>query len=254
MMTAAVAGCATPGSNQVSGAAGSPSIVEAQDIAEAAARADRERFRSMSFQQFEAAVYKEPFEGGKYIVNGDTPIADRKHLQEFFENQVQREPPTPTQGGTTRLIVHQVGGVDAAWDSVQKQTLTYCVSTAFGPRYNQVVTEMAAATEAWEQIANVNFVHLTNQDASCTVSNGNVVFDVRPVDVDGEYLARAFFPNEPRRGRNVLIDESSFELSPTGRLQLAGILRHELGHTLGFGTSTRAPSPAPASRIVAGDR
>jgi serine protease len=47
-------------------------------------------------------------------------------------------------------------------------------------------------------------------------------------------LARAFFPNEPRSGRNVLIDQSSFQLSPTGSLQLVGILRHELGHTLGF--------------------
>jgi serine protease len=233
-MAAAVAGCATSGSSPAPGAAGAPSLDEAQAIARAAARADRERFRGMSFEQFEAAVYKEPFEGGKYIVNGDTPIADRKHLQEFFENQVQREPPVAREGGTAKLIVNQVGGLDTIWNGVQRQALTYCVSTAFGPRYNQVVTDMAAATGTWEQVANVNFAHLANQDASCTASNGDVVFDVRPVDVGGEYLARAFFPNEPRRTRNVLIDRSSFELSPTGKLQLAGVLRHELGHTLGF--------------------
>ena len=51
----------------------------------------------MSFEQFEAVVYKEPFEGGKYIVNGDTPIVDRKHLQEFFENQLQRERRRPEE-------------------------------------------------------------------------------------------------------------------------------------------------------------
>jgi hypothetical protein len=57
---------------------------------------------------------------------------------------------------------------------------------------------------------------------------------VRPVNV-GDYLARAFFPDEPRAARNVLIDESSFQLAPPPeKLQLAGILRHELGHTLGF--------------------
>ena len=92
LMVAAVAGCATSGSSPAPGAAGAPSLDEAQAIARAAARADRERFRDMSFEQFEAAVYKEPFEGGKYIVNGDTPIADRKHLQEFFENQVRKSP------------------------------------------------------------------------------------------------------------------------------------------------------------------
>jgi hypothetical protein len=32
----------------------------------------------------------------------------------------------------------------------------------------------------------------------------------------------------------VLIDESSFHLDPDGALQLVGILRHELGHTLGW--------------------
>jgi hypothetical protein len=60
------------------------------------------------------------------------------------------------------------------------------------------------------------------------------VFDVNPVNVNGEYLARAFFPNEPRMSRNVLIDESAFQLRPGEKLTLVGILRHELGHTLGF--------------------
>jgi serine protease len=32
----------------------------------------------------------------------------------------------------------------------------------------------------------------------------------------------------------VLVDNTSFQLDPTGKLSLQGILRHELGHTLGF--------------------
>ena len=60
------------------------------------------------------------------------------------------------------------------------------------------------------------------------------MFDIRPVDVEGQYLARAFFPNEERAERNLLIDESSFHLDADGALQLVGILRHELGHTLGW--------------------
>ena len=62
--------------------------------------------------------------------------------------------------------------------------------------------------------------------------NTNVVFDVRPVNSGGQYLARAFFPNDPRSSRNVLIDNTAFgSIAP---YTLAGILRHELGHTLGF--------------------
>lgn len=210
-----------------------PTIEEAREMARENALEARAARRNMTFEQFEASVYKEPFEGGKYIVGGDTPIADRKHLQEFFEQQIQAEAVTPPPGAGA-LILHQVRGLDAAWNHVDKQNLTYCVSTAFGSRYQRVVDEMAAATAAWEVAADVDFVHLADQDRACTATNPNVVFDVRPIDVDGEFLARAFFPNEPRRGRNVLIDDSSFNLSPTGRLQLAGILRHELGHGLGF--------------------
>jgi len=205
----------------------------AQAAAEEAARMDRERFRGMTFEQFEAAVYKEPFEDGKYIVNGDTAIVDRKHLEEFFQEQIRSEP-EPLPDGMVELIVHQVGGLDAVWNSVQKHALTYCVSTTFGDRYDAMVADMTAATGAWEEVADVDFIHLPSQDAACTASNQNVVFDVRPVDVDGQYSARAFFPNDPRFARNILVDQSSFELSPTDNLQLVGILRHELGHTLGF--------------------
>jgi len=54
---------------------------------------------------------------------------------------------------------------------------------------------------------------------------------VRPIS-GADYLARAFFPNDQRSSRNVLIDTTAFQQqsNPT----LTGILRHELGHTLGF--------------------
>jgi hypothetical protein len=70
------------------------------------------------------------------------------------------------------------------------------------------------------------------EDAKCNPKSTNVMFDVRPVKL-GSYLARAFFPNDPRTARNVLIDNSAFELPAGGKLSLTGILRHELGHTLG---------------------
>ena len=45
----------------------------------------RATWRDKTFEQFEAEVYKEPFEGGKYIVNGDVAIGDLKHLREYFD-------------------------------------------------------------------------------------------------------------------------------------------------------------------------
>jgi hypothetical protein len=94
-----------------------------------------------------------------------------------------------------------------------------------------VVQAMSDAAGAWEAHANVNFIHLSNQDSNCKANNKNVVFDVRPV-YSGQYLARAFFPNTSRNGRNVLIDASAFTAAPP--LTVTGVLRHELGHALGF--------------------
>ncbi len=194
-------------------------------------RAQRAAWANKTFEEFERSVYKEPFPDGKYIVNGDIAIADRKQLREFFETSIKQEPAATRPGF---LIVATAGGQDAVWNSTQKKQLTYCVSTGFGARHAGVVSAMQAAGGAWSQVADIAFVHVASQDASCTATNPNVVFDVRPVNVNGQYLARAFFPNEPRPGRNVLIDESSFGLDPNGKLTLLGIIRHELGHTLGW--------------------
>lgn len=207
-----------------------PTLAEAQEALQKAAERDRAHYKDLTFEEFKSRVYREPFDDGKFIVNGDTPIIDEKHLQEFFENQVQKQPPLVEN----ELIVHQVGGLDATWNSGEKTQLTYCVSQGFGNRHDQVVADMAAATGAWEAVANVDFIHLDTEDTRCDAANAAVVFDVRPVNVNGDYLARAFFPNEPRQFRNVLIDKSSFQLTPGGKLTLVGILRHELGHTLGF--------------------
>ena len=200
-------------------------VAQANEDLKAMAERARKMRAALTFEEFRANAYREPFEGGKYIVNGDTPIANDKQLREFYENNVR-----PVRA---ELAVMTVNGLDAKWNQQQKTQLTYCVSTTFGSRHDGVVQEMANATGAWEKVAAVKFSYVAAQDATCSPSNQNVVFDVRPVNV-GQYLARAFFPNESRPARNVLIDESSFGLDPTETLKLVGILRHELGHSIGF--------------------
>lgn len=240
---------ASPPSPSPTQAAVKPNEDEVEKALKEATERDRQKFATMTFEEFKAspAVYKEPFEGGKYIVNGDTPVLGDKQLLEFFETMVrQAPPPPPTIRRQVELAVGHVGGLDLAWNQQMQGQLEYCVSKpGFGARYDAVVRDMAAATAAWEGVAAVDFKHDVDQDGACGPTNASVVFDVRPVNVGGEYLARAFFPNEPRADRNVLIDGSSFELEPGEKLQLVGILRHELGHTLGFRHEHTRPSSGP---------
>src|SRR5262249_30558486 len=219
----------------VTPAGGAPiSPEQGEQILSANAQQKRDYWKDKTFDQFKATVYREPFAGGKYIVNGDTPILNDKHLEEFFNTRIKADMRHPLALSPVELTVNQVNGQDTVWNSVQKRQLTYCVSPSFGAQQAKVIQAIRDATGAWEAVADVKYAYVTAQDANCTANNQQVVFDVNPVNVNGEYLARAFFPNEPRASRNVLIDASAFTLDPNGKLTLTGILRHELGHTLGF--------------------
>ncbi|MBK8259262.1 MAG: DNRLRE domain-containing protein [Polyangiaceae bacterium] len=175
----------------------------------------------MSFEEFEAKTYREP-KSGVYIVAGDTPIRDKAALKTFFDKYVQNG----------ALTLHTEEGIEAKWDDTQKLNLTYCVGSSFGSYYSDVVTAMQIAADDWETSANINLIHLSSEDGNCDENNPNVVFDVNLAPPGSPYLARAFFPNFPREIRNILIaEESFFDVSP---YTLAGILKHEVGHGLGF--------------------
>ncbi|MCY1073709.1 M57 family metalloprotease [Archangium lansingense] len=182
--------------------------------------------RIPSFEEFKASAIND--EGNVYVVNGDEAVEGVEGLQAYYDNFVANGDVGATQDG---LAVYYIGG-DIKWSSTQKMNLTYCISSSsFGTRYSTMVSAMNSATAAWEATASVNFVHSTTYDSNCTASQAGVLFDVRMVSGQS-YLARAFFPNSSRSARNVLVDSSSFgSISPW---TLTGILRHELGHVLGF--------------------
>lgn len=197
------------------------------------AEAKRQTFEGMSFEDYRDSLPR--VEGtGSYVVNGDVTVRNEKLLLEFFQKYVQVAPPTPDAGSKTEAIVMNVGGVDKIWNSVKKRLLTYCVSDSFGPRHPLVVSDMEAAAAAFEAVADLDFIYVPGENANCDQNNDAVMFDVRPVNANGQFLAAAFFPDDPRNKRSVVIDPSSFNLDPNGLLTLRGILRHELGHTIGL--------------------
>jgi hypothetical protein len=170
-----------------------------------------------TFAEFEAATYRESA-SDIYIVNGDTPIANAKQLREYYDALF-----------FSTLVVDRRGNADNKWDQATRQNLTYCISNNFGSRKSAIVSAMAEAQSGWEQAADVRFVYDASQDANCTSSNGNVIFDVQPTS-GAPYLARAFFPGQYRQSRNVVVDASAFQ----SYWPLSSVLAHELGHALGF--------------------
>lgn len=191
----------------------------------------------LSFEQFVAEyAFKEP-DRDVYIADGDTALKGLKQLREFYELNVRRG----------QLIINRIGSADDKWDATRKKNLTYCVSDAFGSRKATVVAALRLATQSWMDAADLKFVYVPEQDARCTASNREVLFDVNPVNARGAYLARSFFPADARWARNLLIDNSLFAESAGA---FVGVLRHELGHVLGF----RHEHTRPEARACFEDR
>jgi len=181
--------------------------------------------QGLSFEEFKAQAAIESGTGF-YVVDGDRVISSDDGLFELW-SQIQQ--------GALAINTMGTGGMDTKWSETDKLSITYCIGSTFDAANKAKIVEAleGATTNGWETFASVNFVHLTAQDgAGCTAANTAVVFDVNQV-TGQPYLARAFFPNNVRAERNVLVDTTALDPATSG-YSLTNILAHELGHTLGF--------------------
>lgn len=127
--------------------------------------------------------------------------------------------------------------------------LSYCVlkqTFANDDDYNLVVANMKQATWDWEKVCGVKFEYKPELDQSTTTKPAGVLFPVRAIDAQGQFIAAAFFPTDPKDRRRLLIDPSYFD--PDLGFDKVGVLRHELGHVLAFRHEqirSEAPSTCP---------
>lgn len=112
--------------------------------------------------------------------------------------------------------------------------LTYRVARdSFGgnaAHYQMVVNSVQAATQEWEKTCGINFEHRASLDTKPGVGLEGLLFVVKEFNASGKFIASAFFPSDPPERRVVLIDPSYYTTS----FDKIGVLRHELGHVLGF--------------------
>jgi hypothetical protein len=123
-------------------------------------------------------------------------------------------------------------GATTVWPFPDAFFLSYCISTDFGDNFAATEAAMQAAAASWSHQVGVQYTYVPEENANCTADNTNVTFDVRPVSGTG-YTAVSFFPDSPRSARSLLVDASAFD-TDAGAIDLEGILRHRLGHALGF--------------------
>lgn len=199
----------------------------------------------LSYKEFKDQAFQETFrevKTGVYIINGDTPANTEAKLHEIYNAYISTYKQVHFNGDVKadNAIVYNADGVDIVWNATEKLQLTYCISDSFGSRKSDVVQAMTDASFAWENAANINFSYSPSEDANCSASDENVVFDIQPTNGQS-YIARSFYPHDERWSRNIMIDDSAFNVWEP--MSLTGFLRHELGHILGLRHEHTRPEP-----------
>jgi hypothetical protein len=204
-----------------------------------AARADQDETRrrheaaiANPFDAVALAAYVKtlPRDGDRYIVEGDILLAESEIRPYLAAKQVSAAPADERE-----LIVNRHSGQVDYWRRDDRE-LTYAVARDTFPsadRYRSVVEDMRRAAGDWQDACpecGLRFRHVPEQDARPSLQE--VRFVVRHHDVQGRYIAAAFFPHQAPAERWVNIDPSYF--APTLRFDRVGVLRHELGHVLGY--------------------
>jgi hypothetical protein len=200
------------------------------------------------FTQLKAGLKRVTIDGEQFwVAEGDTLLdEDQLAVYALTREQIEaarRANATADMAGlgmaglaelpSPRLVGITQGGRIVRW--APGAVLTYRLardSFTSQQRYELVRGGMAEATAAWEETCGVKFQHRGDLDSQPGVGAAGAVFVVREFDAGGQFIAAAFFPNDPRNRRRVLIDPSFFAADLS--FDRIGVLRHELGHVLGF--------------------
>lgn len=183
-----------------------------------------------------------------YVVLQGDLILTREEAIEFLKQsclgaqEKRRQPALRKQMRAAELnfAISSTGAAEI-W-SRSRRSLSYAVdrsSFASPAAYQQVVTLMAAATKDWVDACpecGFSFEHRSALDGGgARIANGlpgpgEVTFIVRYLPAETEFIAASFFPNDPVYKRNLYIAPTFF----TSSFAPVGVLRHELGHIIGY--------------------
>lgn len=169
-----------------------------------------------------------PRQGEYFIVEGDIRLTEDE-LVAYLSARSDAPAPAAT---TPELSVNVHLGARDYYANPVRRTLNYAIDRRSFSRetdYETVVTSMREATLDWQcSGCRIRFSHHQDLDRAPAIDRVNFV--VRAFDAGGAYIAAAFFPHDAPVRRFLDVDPSFFSTS----FNKVGVLRHELGHVLGY--------------------
>lgn len=176
---------------------------------------------------------KEPFDitinkKHYYIIEGDLLLDEYEYMQFQISHLMEKDSP--------RLEAKLVGIIEG--DEIVKwpanYIIRYCInrnSFRTEEQYKMVKENLKLAALDWETTCKVKFQYDESKDSQNLISpTTDLTFVVIGYDTRGKFIASSFFPNTTPAERRMFIDPTYF----TTRFDKRGVIRHELGHVLGF--------------------
>jgi len=178
--------------------------------------------------EYKAAL---PRAGSFYVMEGDLLRTDKEVTEDLVFARAQGARIQQERGPELLIALRPDGGLDY-WADPNLRTLTYSIDRrSFSSPAQTVEVEMrlrAAATD-WENVCdNCGVKFVLREDAR--PSHQRSTFIVRQFNSGGSYIAASFFPSYASNRRYLNIDPSFF----TTTFDRTGVLRHEVGHILGY--------------------
>jgi subtilisin family serine protease len=175
-----------------------------------------------------------PKVGDFYLVEGDLRLSEsqlQRYVDAFSAGKMQQ-----LSDKSIELRVNRTdsGEADYYKDPASRR-LTYSIDRKSFPTeqmYTTAQTNMKAATDDWQSRCpecGIQFAYEPQSDSVASPDRTNFV--VRWLNTHGSYIAAAFFPSDPPARRYIDLDPSYFQSMPFNAI---GVLRHELGHVLGY--------------------
>jgi len=184
-----------------------------------------------------------------YVVECDLAV-DSAGLKDYCDRLMASKKPSGPDRDLIELTAAAINGKPMRWEAGTELTW-YLDRGSFSSTADadKVLGYVSDAAEAWNHVATDASIAISFQQ---TQTADEAVFKVSFTTLPPGHVAVAFFPHDPPEKRVVYVGK--LMLKATTSFDPTGVMRHELGHVLGFRHEhIRPESPQQIESWVAGN-